>query len=236
MVINLGKNISMCEYASICSSGIKKEEIGEVIITISKEALIGFATNLLWIYDDISESKKIHIHIDPLNDVYGGNQSLGFFLTPDSPSLVVCIGGKNDTVNMGCFKQVILQEESDKKIYISDPKDMEFMEEYELGYNNLADIGIQTIRNGVIRDSNHQIVLNLTYRGLKDFATMLFILADNYKRKIRYDIAQEGRSKKKYNMGILLSEESCPCSIVCDDLGSVYDYVPDFGTKRNNIN
>lgn len=234
MVIDLEKSVSISEYASITVSGIKKEEIEEIEITFSKEALIGFATNLLWIYDDITESKRIHMHIDPLNTVNGGNQSLGFFLTPSSPSLVVCMGGKQEVKKTNIYKEVMIQKGPNKKINIIEPKGMEFIEDYELGYSNLSNITIRTINNNIIEYKSLQVILNLSYKGLIDFATMLLILANNFKRKIQYAIAQEGESENKYNMGILLSKESCACSIRCDELGCVYDYVSDFCSNIEN--
>lgn len=50
--------------------------------------VIGLATELLWMYEDISDSRRLTISTHQLEVDPSPSQSLGFYLTPNSPMLV----------------------------------------------------------------------------------------------------------------------------------------------------
>ncbi|MDE5892073.1 MAG: hypothetical protein K2H45_04005, partial [Acetatifactor sp.] len=78
MLIDLKSNIETINYAKIAAVGndIEKASVSEIIF--SKEALVGFAKNLIWIYEDIDKSKSFYVCTDPLGGVPSGNQIIGF--------------------------------------------------------------------------------------------------------------------------------------------------------------
>jgi len=235
MIINLNKSVLLKEFAELSVTGVEVTDKNyRVEVAFSKEALIGFATNLIWMYEDINENKKFHIHIDPFGRKnIPGNQALGFFMTPSSPSLVVVL---NDVMESDCYdrklenyKEIYIRNEIKKSIEIKEPACDESIEEYELGYNNIADVAIYNEENINITQNYMQVVFKLNYIGLKDFATMLLILANNYKTGNKYHLANINQKNFKYNMGIMLNGNSCEMTLKCKDLGCVYDYEPEFG-------
>lgn len=78
MIINLNETVNVEELSELFLSGIEIGKGCRVELTFSKEALIGFATNLIWLYEDIDNEKNVHFHIDPLGGEIQGNQALGF--------------------------------------------------------------------------------------------------------------------------------------------------------------
>lgn len=235
MIINLNNSVLLKEVAEVSDSSIEGiDKNNRVEIIFSKEALIGFATNLIWMYEDINENKRVHIHIDPLGRKnISGNQALGFFLTSSSPSLVVVV---NDLIESDCYdrkwenyKEINIRNEIRKSIDIKEPACDESIEEYELVYSNIAEIAIYNQQNINITQDYMQVVFKLNYAGLKDFATMLLILANNYKVGSEYHLANINQKKFQYNMGVMLNSSSCEMTLKCKDLGCVYDYEPEFG-------
>ncbi len=233
MIINLNETVNVEELSELFLSGIEIGKGCRVELTFSKEALIGFATNLIWLYEDIDNEKNVHFHIDPLGGEIQGNQALGFFLTPESPSLVVQVEQMKklnycEEKIVGC-KEMSIRRGICNKIEIRDPVCDEAIEEYELGLKNIVDI---KIINGVCQNVSNmcvQIVFKLGYDTLKKFATMLMILANNYSKSDKYLLANLGQFRTQYNMGVIFTKESPDVVIKCDDLGCVYDYEPNFG-------
>lgn len=238
MIINLNNSVLLKELAELSASGVAgTDKNNRVEIIFSKEALIGFATNLIWMYEDIDKNKRAHIHIDPLGkkDI-SGNQALGFFLTPSSPSLVVVV---NDLRESDCYyrkwenyKEINIRNEIRKSINIKEPAYDDSIEEYELGYSNIADIAIYNQENMNITGDYMQVVFKINYEGLKDFATMLLIFANNYRIGNEYQLANINQKNFEYNMGVMLSSKSCEMTLKCKELGCVYDYEPEFGISR----
>lgn len=234
MIINLNKSILLKEFAELSISSVEGiDEQYRIEITFSKEGLIGFATNLIWMYEDIDKNKKCHIHIDPLGGKnISGNQPLGFFLTSSSPSLVISINNLSDYCDIKCenYKEINIKKEIEKSIEIKEPASYESIEGYELGCNNIADIAIYNKENYNITNKDYmQVVLKLNYDGLKDLATMLLILANNYKEDESYKLANINQKEFEYNMGIILNSNSCEAILKCKGLGCIYDYESNFG-------
>ena len=88
MIINLGDNFESYDFVKVSANGRNIENIKTVEFTFNKEGLIGFAKNLVWLYEDMDVNKKFYVSTDPLGGVPSGNQVIGFYLTADSPILV----------------------------------------------------------------------------------------------------------------------------------------------------
>lgn len=233
MIINLNENVDIEELSELTLSGGGIDKTCRVEVTFSKEALIGFATNLIWLYEDIDDKRSVHFHIDPLANP-GANQAMGFFLTPDSPSLVIQVGGIKKsfvkTKNFGKLRQIEKQHIISRKFDVKEPSPDDLsLEEYEIGLRNIADIKIMNDDNIDFTGSCVQTVLRIGYNTLKKLATMLLVLADNYSDNYSYKLANVRQKQLEYNMGILFTETSPDVVIKCKNLGYIYQYDRNFG-------
>lgn len=233
MTINLNENVAIEELSELTVSGIGIDKTCRVELTFSKEALIGFATNLIWLYEDIDDKRSLHFHIDPLG-APGANQAMGFFLTPDSPSLVVQVGSIKKiiekTKNIGKFRQIEKIHLISRKFEVKEPSSDDLsLEEYEIGLRNIANIKIVSEDNIDFSGKCVQTVLSVGYDTLKKLATMLLVLADNYSDNCSYRLANVRQNQLEYNMGVLFTETSPDIVIKCKDLGYVYQYDRNFG-------
>lgn len=233
MIINLNEPVNIKEVSELTLSGRGMNKDCKVELTFSKEDLIGFATNLIWLYEEIDNKKKVHFHVDPLGGEPSGNQALGFFLTPKSPSLVVEVNGMkelyNKTKEWGNYQQIHIRSGVCKKIEIKEPACDESIEEYELGLKNILKIKITNQDGEDVSRNCVQAVLKLNQDTLKKLATMLIILANNYSSNCNYLLANLKQIPIQYNMGIIFTTESPDVIIRCGDLGCVYGYIPKFG-------
>lgn len=234
MVVNLDENIIINEMAEVFIRGVGGNNNGlKAEITFSKEALLGFAINLLWMYEDIDPKKKIHIHIDPLLGAVPGNQALGFFLTPQSPSVVFCLNSINENIPLNIditnFKRILSKHKFATEFQIKEPAVDESIEDYELGLNNMVQIRILDSNNNNVTKDGMEIIFNINYNGLKDFATTLLILANNYENGQEYRMAHAKQREIQDNLGVLLSEKSNEVILKTDYLGCVYNYDSHFG-------
>ncbi len=91
MLINLTKSVPLRELCKITAIGHMTDTAQWIEFTFSHEAIIGFATELLWMYEDINDNKKLIISTNQLQVDPAPNQAVGFYLTPDSPMLVLKI-------------------------------------------------------------------------------------------------------------------------------------------------
>lgn len=232
MIIDLNKSVKIKNLAEICLSGKSLDnQKCKLEFVFSKEALIGFATNLIWMYTEIDINKNLHIHIDPLRKNIHGNQPMGFFLTSSSPSLVIQLDNIECNFNMinKHYKEINMKRGAFKKYEIKEPSSEEALEEYEIGFKNIVCIKVYDSFNNEITENCSQVVFKLSYMALKDLANMLLILADNYEENIKYLLAHIKQKELQYNMGIVFTEQSCEVIFSCQDLGCVYDYDPLFG-------
>jgi len=233
MIIKLNEAVKISEFAEIIIMGNNINNNLKVEFTFSKDALLGFATNLIWMYEDINPQKRIHMHIDPLLGDIPGNQALGFFLTPQSPSMVLNVNGIEDSqvhdMNSNKYKEIYIKHEFVKEFEVKEPAADESIEDYELGFNNIANIKILDSSHMDVTNNQMQIIFNINHKGLKDFASMLLVLANNYENQQEYMLAHVKQKEQQYNMGILLSENSNDVILKCDYLGCVYNYDLQFG-------
>ena len=68
------------------------------------------------------------------------------------------------------------------------------------------------------------VVFEINRKGIKEFATMLFVWANNCKVGDEYLMAKINSSQIGYNLGVLLTQDSITTSFACDNLGTAYDY------------
>lgn len=68
------------------------------------------------------------------------------------------------------------------------------------------------------------VVFEINYDGIKEFATMLFVLANNYEEGQEYPLAHISQAQAGYNLGIILVEDSMQAILKCVNLGIAYDY------------
>lgn len=232
MNLELNKYVEIEEISELTLSGVNIGSDCKVEFTFSKAALIGFATNLLWLYEDIDKERQTHIHIDPLGGEIPGNQALGFFLTPRSPSLIVQVGERQILDKKMICKQINIKNRVNTKIEIKEPACEEAIEEYELGLQNIVDIRIVNKYGEDVSEKYVQIVLKIGYETIKKLAVMLITLANNFSFGCEYLLANLKQSILQYNMGLIFSKESPEVIIKCKELGCVFDYVPDFGIVK----
>lgn len=232
MIFELNKHVQIEEISELLLSGASLDKDCKVEFTFSKAALIGFATNLFWLYEDIDRMSQTHFHIDPLGGKIPGNQALGFFLTSKSPSLVVQVGERQILDDIKICKQISIRNKVNKRMEMKEPACEESIEEYELGLQNIADIKIVNKNGEDVSKKCVQIVLKIGYETIKNLAVMLMILADNFFDGCEYLLANLNQDTLQYNMGILFSKESSEVVIKCRELGCVYDYAPNFGAVK----
>lgn len=230
MVLNLGNNIDVCEFIQLSIKGKAVDTIDCVMMSFSKEALIGFAKNLVWLYEyyeDAYFNEMFYVCTDPLCGVPSGNQVIGFYLTPGSPVLTFKVNSIKK--NKGINKRNIAKEPENAKtlkcIEVLPPAEEDYcIEEYELGFRNVSKISIYDKNNRDITQNFYEIFFEVNYEGLKNLAIFLMKLADNYKEGAEYVIGHG------YNEEITLTEDSLLLKLKCCNLGSVYDYEPKFGS------
>ena len=154
-----------------------------------------------------------------------GNQVIGFYLTVNSPILTFNINSLNysNGIKISNIVQQFQSSKIKKCIEILPPVDENLMEEYELGFRNLARVSLFDRNHIDISKNIYEVLWEINYNGLKNLAIFLMRLLDNYQEGAEYTIRQDN------NMGIILTEDSLPVKFKCINLGSVYDYEPGFG-------
>ena len=225
MVINLSEDVDWCEYVEVVAYGKNIGNINLVELSFSREALMGFAKNLIWTYEDIGIDDKFYICTDPLGGVPSGNQAVGFYLTADSPTLIFSINAI-DHFNRKKYHKLVDMQQSvrmEKAIEIVSPSDGVLLEEYELGFRNIVKIALYDKDNNDITSNFHEVHFKINYEGLKNLAILLLKLFDNYKEGMDCFIGCDN------NLEVILTDDSLPIKLKCRDLGNAYDYEVTFG-------
>ena len=75
-----------------------------------------------------------------------------------------------------------------------------------------------------ITDKYQTVILEINREGIKDFATMLLVWADNYKESDEYSLPHIDKSEQGYNLGIILTSDSISSKFIAHDLGVANDY------------
>lgn len=230
MKINLTKSVPLKEFCRIKAVSNINDIADCIEFTFSHEAIVGFATNLLWIYDDIVDSRKMTICTNQLKVDPCPSQSVGFYLTPSSPVLMLKINqidyNNGDSVYNN-YKEIYIRNKDTNYYYnISGCDDGEniTIETYEMLKKNVVNLKIFNNKGDDITTSFNTVILELNRNGMKDLATMLLVWASNYKEGDRYDLPHIDNVENGYNLGIVLDKDSVSTVFCGKNLGTAGDY------------
>lgn len=233
MLINLTRSVPLKEICRITVIGNNKEKASYVEFTLSHEAMIGFATELLWLYEDINDTKKLIITTYQLEMDSAPNQAIGFYLTPDSPLLVLQVNSLTEKIESNNevknWKEIdIKSKNTNQYYYVKNPSDEEckFMalETYELSQRNIMNIRILSDEGNNITKFYHTVIIEINRDGIKNFATMLLVWANNYKEGVEYTLPHIDKTDYGDNLGIILAYDNISVKFKCCNLGTVHDY------------
>lgn len=233
MIINLTRSVPLKELCRITVIGNTKDRAKCVEFTLSHEAMIGFATELLWLYENINDTRKLIITTFQLEVDPAPNQAIGFYLTPNSPMMVLQVNsltGKVENENEGeNWKEIdIKAKNTNQYYYVKDPSEEECtfitLESYELSRKNIMNISVLGDKGNDITKSYHTMIFEINREGIKDFATMLFVWANNYKEGVEYTLPHIDKADYGNNLGIILAHDNIDVKFKCCDLGTVYEY------------
>lgn len=233
MIINLTKSVPLKELCKITAIGHTAYAAQQIDFTFSHEAMIGFATELLWIYEDIDDNEKLMISTHQLQIDPAPNQTMGVYLTPDSSVFVLKVNSLMERKEESCIyencKEINIRTQNRNIYYnLKDPsvEDIEFvtLETYELSKKNIVNINVFDDEGNDITKEYHTVILEMNRNGIKDFATMLLIWADNYREGGEYDLPRIDQLEQGYNLGIILTHDSISSKFKAHDLGTANDY------------
>lgn len=230
MKINLNKSVDLCEMAKISAIGDETKGAKNIEFTFSQEAIIGFATELLRLYDYIG-NRKLNLCTHPLQVDPAPNQVVGFYLTPDSPMFMLKINSLLDskfdflgnTYKNIYIKNININEYYYVKSDFEDDIELIYLESYELSKRNLLKINLFDECGKNVTQNYNTVIFELNSNAIKEFATMLLVWANNSFGE--YNLYQLVKDECGYNMGIALTEDSIAAKFRCRDLGTVYDFV-----------
>jgi len=231
MLINLSDDIETYEYIKVGVHGKNIEKIGVVEFSFSKDALVGFAKNLIWMYEDIDINKKFYVCTDPLGGVPSGNQVVGFYLKANSPAFVFKVNSLeyDKELNLNNKDKFCQYSENKKVIEILPPLNDNIVEDYETGFRNIANISIYDKKCVDISKNFYEVLFEINYKGLKNLAILFMKLANSYREGKEYVVEQIVQDGYLNGSGIVLTYDSLPVIFKCKNLGCAYDYEPGFG-------
>ena len=233
MIINLSKSVPLKELCKITAIGSSMNTAHLIEFTLSHEAMIGFATELLWMYEDINDNKKVVVTTSQLQVDPSPSQAVGFYLTPDSPILMLKVNSllekKEEGYEYQNWKEIIIKIKNVNQYYnVKDPSDEESglstLESYELSKKNIINIDIFNKKGDNITKDYSAVIFEINRKGIKEFATMLLVWANNYKEGDEYMLPHLDELNCGYNLGIILAHDSILTKFKCHDLGTAYDY------------
>ncbi len=230
MKINITQSIRLEDYCRIKVNDSLKDEVGEIIVTFSSEAILGFATELLWLYEDIGD-KKAQIETHQLGIDPSPSQAMGFYLTPSSPMLYLKINClENEKFNRSddiIFHEIDIKNKNSNQYFdVRSPEaDNEYLylEAYEIGRKNIVDISVFNKHGIDMTECCNVISIELNKDGLKNLATMLFIWLNNLEQP-EYLLVKEGQREIGYHLGVILTCDSVSTKFRCSDLGQINQY------------
>lgn len=236
MKINLTRSVPLKELCRISARGYTTNIAESIEFTFSHEAIVGFATELLWLYDDINENRKLDLCTRQLRVDSAPNQVLGFYLTPSSPMLMIVVNSlkrEDSGYEYKNWKEIYMKEKNINQHYeIREPSNEKdgllVVEPYELRWKNIINITIFDGEKNDITKYHDTVIFEINYEGIKELATMLLVWAYNSKEGDEYLLSRIGELVCGYNLGVILTKDSIPTTFKCHDLGSAYDYDPRF--------
>lgn len=204
-------NIGQIEILNI-TKDITKEY--KVILELSKEAMIGFAVSAIRCKEGLPEGYDIRI--EPLGSNCA-NQSMGFFLTPNSSELYL-YGKEYGTLKENLISKVCEKKEKNKsklEVLINLELEDEYYEMHNIGFNNIARINVYENEKEIT--SRCDVIFRLGKNAFLGLGTSLLRMAHKYK---------EGKSyvSTGNDIGFYLINESPILEIKCTTLGSALDY------------
>lgn len=221
------KDVFKPEMIKLVAKGEKVQEISYIEMSFSKDALIGFASNLLWIYGDYNRNRKIIEETIPLGNPIG-NQVFGFYITTNSPTFVVHINDdffkEQISFNDKRYSEMIFNQ---RVLELEPPSDDDLPEEFEKNYENIVSIKVYDKTLKDISQEIRFISLNINYEGLRNLGIVLLDISRNYKEDFKYAFEQY-KENEKYENRIVLAKDSIPLRIKCEYLGKAYDYEHEF--------
>lgn len=234
MIINLTQSVPLKEICRISAMGHGSENAELIEFEVSHEALIGFATELIWLYEDMRGGERMVISANQLKTDPSPNQVLGFYLTPNSPMLVVKINSlPEEGYECKNYKEINIKTRNVNQYYnVKEPDEensLEYngficLESYELSRKNIINIRVLNKDKEDVTPCYNTVFFEINHRGIKEFATMLLVLANNYKDGQEYQFAHIDQVYDGYNLGIILVKDSIQAKLKCVDLGTAYDY------------
>lgn len=233
MLINLTKSVPLKELCKITAIGHMTDTAQWIEFTLSHEAIIGFATELLWMYEDINDNKKLVISTNQLQVDPSPSQAVGFYLTPNSPMLVLKVNSlmekKEEGYEYKNWKEINIKTKDINQYYsVRNPSDEESelitLEPYELSKKNIMNINIINAEGDDITKAYNTVIFEINRKGIKEFATMLLVWANNCQEGDEYILPHIDKLDCGYNLGIILANSSISTKFKCHDLGTAYDY------------
>lgn len=233
MIINLNQSVTLKELCKISAIGYKTHEANCIEFTFSHEAIIGFATELLWMYEDINDSKKLTISTHQLQIDPSPCQAIGFYLTPNSPLLVLKVNSLVDETESvyeyKSWKEIGITPKKGNLYYnVKEPSDVDCelicVEPYELSKKNIVNISVFNKNGEDISKYYSTITFEINRKGIMDLATMLLIWANNCQDAKEYPLAHIDKANHGYNLGVILTRDSIATKFKCCDLGTASDY------------
>lgn len=232
MKINISKCIKIREMCKITVNCFSERKPDKVVFQFSKEAIVGFASELIRIYDDIDDRYQLKLETHPLGDDPAPSQTVGFFLTSDSPMFYLKINSlpkevNSERINTLKYNEILYDNiKSNQYFYVDTAgcdSDELVVESYELSKENIVKITVYDEINNDISDECNVLTFEINHEGILDLATMLLVWANNISSN-DYSLIQLNSKKTGFNFGIALTEDSIHTSFQVKQLGSAYDY------------
>ena len=232
MIINLTKSVPLKEWCKITADGHAADTAKWIEFILSQEAMIGFATELLWMYEDIDDNRRLVVCTNQLQIDPSPSQAVGFYLTPNSPMLVLKVNSlierKEEGYEYKNWKEINIRKKNTNQYYNvkapSEEGDIITLESYELYKKNIMNINIYNAKGDDITQNYSTVFFEINRKGIKEFATMLLVWANNYKEGEEYILPHIDKSDCGDNLGIILDHNSISTKFKGHDLGTAYDY------------
>ncbi len=196
------------------------EKASSVVITFSKEAIICFKKELSEIHDDINDEKSLKIETYPLEKDPCPNQAIGFYITPDSPTLMISIN------SLARRKEDLQNFDFDDKLDCLDQCTHDAMqaEQNEKSLKNIVDIVVFDAEGNNISCKCGAVVIEINREGIRKLIYTLTLLENDDGK----GVLLEREMQDVFTGDLRLSQDSLAVIMRCKDLGKVYDYDPRF--------
>lgn len=232
MLINLTKSVPLKELCKITVIGDMIDTVQLIEFTLSREAILGFATELLLMYEDINDNRKLIVSSNQLQVDPAPSQAVGFYLTPNSPMLVLKVNSlveKREEYEYKNWKEINIRTKNVNQYYntktsFDEEGELITLESYELSKRNIMNITVFNAEGNDITKDYNTVIFEINRKGIKEFATMLLVWANNCKEGDEYTLPHIGKSYCGHNLGIILAHSSVEARFKCHDLGTAYDY------------